>query len=1003
MAGLEGMRLGNFLILRRISGGGMGDIYLAEQEELGRKVAIKVIREGEARNPADASARARANLQFDQEARAVAALEHPHILPIYGLGEQDGVRYLAMQYVPDGSLADLLAPGPLHRLELPVPPALGADIVEQAAEAIQFAHDSGIIHRDIKPHNLLARVLSPADAPPQAIQLHVLLADFGLARFMAELTGRTGTTGTPLYSAPEQYQGQPVPATDQYALACVAYLLLAGRPVFDGTVVELHHQHLTVAPPPISQANPGLPAAVDDVLARALAKDPAARYPRIRDFARALRAALDPAVAAARSWQAATPPPAAPPPPTPTPTPIPAPLSTPLPRVVGAPAPATTPLGPPVGRALASTPLGAIQPRVVTPVRADARADARAESGGEGGIGSRLSPFGTATPSSRALAATAAGRTPSSGRREPDARGAPIPRRAFRRRPAGSPPRVSKRARSLGLAAVLILASVGTIAFIAWKRSQLPPFSPTQTVQITHSGQVSVGSLPQFRDGQQHAEATLPVRTLRSGTRDTTTGQNSALPAIPQAAAALGARADAPLIQTKFGLGQDQVGVSTPMDASVASGDQYIVEAVDGAIQIYGHDGVPDGPQIAAASLFAPVLQPNDNLGQPRVLFDEGSQRWILVMNETADAGGAVSAGFFDVAISKDARPISSWSVYQFSTLIAGYADCTYADAPQIGSDGAGIYITGNVFLCGADGAFKGAALWDLPKKAFVAGGATTIYRWFGQFDNAQHNPVFTLSPARESGADPTEWLVSNDAGYVDGGKTSKQVIVWAILNSAAVNQQQFPTLIGVVTSLPYAYADPPNAIQPGTSVVLDTGDTRVAGVYFAGGHLYTAFTTGVNWRGESAARAGIYWLDIQPRTIPPTAKSASATIGASVHQAGIYGYSGMYLYSPALAADAAGDLVLGAGVSSPDLAPGVLYSWRHGGDALNQLGANQMSYLLAAGTAAYPGTHWGDYSGVVLGTPASGGHVGSIWLAGTYMESRSAHWQTLVWELSLG
>ncbi|GEM_PF-603403 len=327
MPGLEGLQLGSCALLRRIGGGGMGEVYLAEQRTLGRQVAVKVI-QGSGNLLARADVQARATSQFVREARAVAALEHPNILPLYEYGEQRGIHYLVMPYLSDGSLADVLAPEAAHRLPWPLPQTLACEIITQAAAALQFAHDHGVIHRDVKPQNLLVRRLTSTQTAPQpalsasgalarpvwaaptdttahtAQTLHILLADFGLARFLTELTGSsTGATGTPLYTAPEQYMGHPEPATDQYALACVAYFLLVGRPVFVGTIAELHHQHLTIAPAPATQLNPTLPPAVDPVFWRALAKEPADRFPQVAMFAEALRQALQPALyAASAPW-----------------------------------------------------------------------------------------------------------------------------------------------------------------------------------------------------------------------------------------------------------------------------------------------------------------------------------------------------------------------------------------------------------------------------------------------------------------------------------------------------------------------------------------------------------------------------------------------------------------------------------------------------------------------------------------------------------------------------
>ncbi|MEO7003703.1 MAG: protein kinase, partial [Ktedonobacterales bacterium] len=309
MGSLEGKVLGNCRIIRHIGGGGMGDVYLAEQLSLGREVVVKVVRGSQGAQNANPDALH----QFAQEARAIAALDHPHILPLHDYGEQEGLDYLIMPYMPDGSLGDAIAPGALHHFTLPLAPALVASIIGQTAEALQYAHDSGVVHRDVKPGNILIRVLTDSRAtlaaPTNTVaeRIHVLLADFGLARFLRDMAHGTGTTGTPLYGAPEQYQGRPEPATDQYSLACVAYFLLTGQLVFDGTIHELHHLHLTAQPLPPTRVNPALPPAVDTVLLRALAKEPAQRYPQVIDFARAISAAVMPGQAYSRPLWAQAP------------------------------------------------------------------------------------------------------------------------------------------------------------------------------------------------------------------------------------------------------------------------------------------------------------------------------------------------------------------------------------------------------------------------------------------------------------------------------------------------------------------------------------------------------------------------------------------------------------------------------------------------------------------------------------------------------------------------
>lgn len=307
MGGLEDRWLGQYHIKAYIGSGGVGDVYLADDSRLQREVALKVVRH-ELEPGSTNAAVEQATRQFQEEALVVAGLEHPNILQIYDFGEQERRHYLVMPYLPDGSLADMLTPGPKQRLYLPLPPLVAATIIDQAAAALQYAHDRSIIHRDVKPHNLLVRVIessggvdmTPRQATsgtggPSTVRLHILLADFGLARFLANMPSRSQTTGTPLYTAPEQYAGHPEKATDQYALACVAYLLLTGHPIFTGaTPAALQHQHLSEMPVSVRALNASLPPAVEPVLARALAKDPRQRYERVLDFANALHTAVDP-------------------------------------------------------------------------------------------------------------------------------------------------------------------------------------------------------------------------------------------------------------------------------------------------------------------------------------------------------------------------------------------------------------------------------------------------------------------------------------------------------------------------------------------------------------------------------------------------------------------------------------------------------------------------------------------------------------------------------------
>ena len=302
---LIGTSIGGYRLIQSIGSGGMGTVYLAEDVTIGQQVAIKIIRTDSADIP-DASAAARALERFKQEARAVASLDHLHILPLYRYGEEqtnNGQRaYMVMQYRPEGSLWDwlrhragfssgqtqtrpgvrLLPPTPANAWPLSLTEA--GEYLQQAASALQYAHERGIIHRDIKPANFLLRV-------DDGRTIHLLLSDFGLAKFFAASSATSSILGTPTYMAPEQFEGIAGPATDQYALAIMIYLFLAGHPPFEGEPLRLMHQHLMQEPPPIRVFVPTLPQGIEPVLAKALAKKPADRYPSIAEFAHAFQLA----------------------------------------------------------------------------------------------------------------------------------------------------------------------------------------------------------------------------------------------------------------------------------------------------------------------------------------------------------------------------------------------------------------------------------------------------------------------------------------------------------------------------------------------------------------------------------------------------------------------------------------------------------------------------------------------------------------------------------------
>src|ERR671926_1573909 len=248
---------GRYRILRKLGTGGMGNVYLAEDQELGRRLAIKILNE---RHAADEQFVER----FRREAKNAAGLSHPNIVSIYDRGEAEGTYYISMEYLDGRSLKELiLARGP-------APVSVAIDYARQILAALRFAHRNGIVHRDIKPHNVLV------DSEGR-----VKVTDFGIARAGAsQMTEAGSIVGTAQYLSPEQAQGAPVDGTsDLYSVGVVLYELLTGTVPFAGeTPVELAMKHLSTTPEPPSAKRAEIPRDLDMIVLRALGKDPAERY-----------------------------------------------------------------------------------------------------------------------------------------------------------------------------------------------------------------------------------------------------------------------------------------------------------------------------------------------------------------------------------------------------------------------------------------------------------------------------------------------------------------------------------------------------------------------------------------------------------------------------------------------------------------------------------------------------------------------------------------------------
>jgi serine/threonine-protein kinase len=261
---------GRYRVLRKLGSGGMANVYLAEDEELGRRVAVKILNDRYANDDLFIE-------RFRREAKSAAGLSHPNIVSIYDRGEAEGTYYIAMEVIEGRSLKELM----MTREALPIDTAIG--YAKQLLEALRFAHRHGIIHRDIKPHN----VLVSADQHAKANEPRLKVTDFGIARHGAsQMTEAGSIMGTAQYLSPEQARGAPVTAaSDLYSAGVVLYEMLTGKVPFTGdSAIEIAMKHVNDLPAPPSALRPEIPTELDQIVLRALAKDPGERYQSAEEF-----------------------------------------------------------------------------------------------------------------------------------------------------------------------------------------------------------------------------------------------------------------------------------------------------------------------------------------------------------------------------------------------------------------------------------------------------------------------------------------------------------------------------------------------------------------------------------------------------------------------------------------------------------------------------------------------------------------------------------------------
>jgi beta-lactam-binding protein with PASTA domain/predicted Ser/Thr protein kinase len=276
---------GRYRIIRKLGSGGMANVYLAEDQELGRRVAIKILNDRHANDDQFVE-------RFRREAKNAAGLSHPNIVSIYDRGEAEGTYYIAMEYLDGRSLKELIVsrgPAPIH---------VAIDYTRKILDALRFAHRNGIVHRDIKPHNVIV--------DPEG---RAKVTDFGIARAgTSQMTEVGSIIGTAQYLSPEQAKGAPVDQTsDLYSVGIVLYELLTGKVPFSGdSPVEIAMKHISATPDPPSTLRPEVPEDLDMVVLRALAKTPEQRYQSAEEMDRDLARVAEGVAISRETEEAAT-------------------------------------------------------------------------------------------------------------------------------------------------------------------------------------------------------------------------------------------------------------------------------------------------------------------------------------------------------------------------------------------------------------------------------------------------------------------------------------------------------------------------------------------------------------------------------------------------------------------------------------------------------------------------------------------------------------------------
>jgi hypothetical protein len=398
-----------------------------------------------------------------------------------------------------------------------------------------------------------------------------------------------------------------------------------------------------------------------------------------------------------------------------------------------------------------------------------------------------------------------------------------------------------------------------------------------------------------------------------------------------------GPEAAAPVLLTSFP-GIPATGWFPP-DCTLAVGPSHVLASVNATVSIYNKTGGAPVKTVTLSNWFANVIS-GAKVFDPKALYDQHAGRWVLL---AVALGPGATDSFFLLSISQSANPLGGWFNYKLNAKLNGSgATNNWADYPSLGVDNQAVYITANMFAFG--GGFQYSKLRIIPKAGSYSGGGFTYFD-FWNMKNADGSTVFTLQPCHTYGAPGAQYLVNSV--YPSATGTQNKLTLWRLTNPTTA-----PVLVKF-TATTSAYSLPPDAVQKGGGVPLDTGDVRVLNAVFRGGSVWCALTTAHNWGGGNIS--AIHWFQL------------NASVGTLIQQ-GIYGASGFAYFYPAVAPDSNGNMAIVFSRAGSTEFASIRYSGRKSADPPGTL---QGSAQLIAGVANYQAldssgrNRWGDYAGI--------------------------------------